>query len=80
MSSSLIESLLAAVEARPEDVPLRLHLAELLIAAGRGPEAVSQLATVLKQEPGHAEVRAAMLRALSPSTGSGTAAPQLAVF
>lgn len=67
MSSSLIESLLAAVEARPEDVPLRLHLAELLIAAGRGPEAVSQLATVLKQEPGHAEVRAAMLRALSPS-------------
>lgn len=70
MSSSLIESLLAAVEARPDDVPLRLHLAELLIAAGRGPEAVSQLATVLQQEPGHADAQAAMLRALGAPPAS----------
>jgi SpoVK/Ycf46/Vps4 family AAA+-type ATPase len=64
MSDSLIESMLAAVEASPDDLPLRRHLAELLIAAGRGPEAVSHLAVALAQEPAHAETRTLMARAL----------------
>ena len=47
MDSSLIDSLLAAVESRQDDVPLRLHLAELLMDADRRTEAVGHLAIVL---------------------------------
>jgi len=36
MTDPLIGSLLRAVEASPQDVPLRLHLAALLLDAGRG--------------------------------------------
>ena len=39
MTDPLIGSLLRAVEASPQDVPLRLHLAALLLDAGRGAEA-----------------------------------------
>ena len=53
MSAPLIESMIAAVEASPTDLPLRLHLAELLVTAGRGPEAVTHLAVALQQDPGH---------------------------
>ncbi len=64
MSASLIESLLAAVQDRPADVPLRLHLAELLIAAGRGPESIAHLATVLQQDPQNASAQGLMQTAL----------------
>jgi SpoVK/Ycf46/Vps4 family AAA+-type ATPase len=81
MSSPLIDSLLAAVEARPQDLPLRLHLAELLLRAGRQPEAVSHLAVVLQQEPGHPQARALMaqgLGAVTESTGAERAATESA--
>jgi SpoVK/Ycf46/Vps4 family AAA+-type ATPase len=69
MSASLIESLIAAVENSPQDLPLRRHLAELLIAAGRGPEAVTHLAVALQAEPADAATRALMARALgAPET------------
>ena len=68
MSDPLIESMIAAVHASPQDLPLRLHLAQLLIAAGRGPEAVSHLAVALQQDPGHAEARTLMTRALAAPT------------
>jgi SpoVK/Ycf46/Vps4 family AAA+-type ATPase len=64
MSSPLIDSLIAAVQASPQDLPLRLHLAELLIDAGRGPEAVTHLAVALQQDPAHADAQALMARAL----------------
>jgi thioredoxin-like negative regulator of GroEL len=48
---SLIESLQAAVAARPDDLPLRLHLAQLLLAAGRQADAVTQAAQVLARDP-----------------------------
>jgi len=35
VDDALITSLSAAVEAAPDDLPLRLHLAELLITAQR---------------------------------------------
>jgi len=69
VGSPLIDSLLAAVEARPQDVPLRLHLAELLVGAGRQDEAVTHLATVLQQEPGNAEAKALMKRAFGAQRG-----------
>jgi AAA+ superfamily predicted ATPase len=77
MSDALIESLTAAVAARPDDVALRLHLAELLIAAGRAEEAVAHAAQVLARDPANAAARRAMSSALpgsaaqpEPETGS----------
>jgi len=54
MSSSehLLASLRAAVAAAPDDVELRLHLADLLVAAGERGEAVREAAQVLVREPG----------------------------
>jgi thioredoxin-like negative regulator of GroEL len=43
---SLVASLRAAVESAPDDVPLRLHLAELLAAAGDRDGAVRHAAVV----------------------------------
>ncbi|NES14033.1 MULTISPECIES: hypothetical protein [Micromonospora] len=37
-SDPLIASLTAALDARPDDLPLRLHLAGLLLDGGRGAE------------------------------------------
>src|SRR3954469_8640136 len=71
MSDALIASLTAAVTARPDDVPLRLHLAGLLLDAGRQGEAVGQVAQALQQEPANADAQALMRRALG--AGSGTA-------
>ena len=51
MTSPLIDSLTAAVRAAPEDQPLRLHLAELLIAQGRSAEAVPHIDVVLASNP-----------------------------
>ncbi|XVU22237.1 AAA family ATPase [Actinoplanes sp. CA-054009] len=66
--SPLIDSLTAAVEARPDDLPLRLHLAELLVAAGRGGEAIGHAAQVLAREPGNATAQKLMGAALAPAS------------
>jgi len=60
----LIESLAAAVRAAPDDLPLRLHLAGLLVEAGRGPDAIAHVATVLAADPESAEARELMGRAM----------------
>ncbi len=69
--SPLIDSLTAAVEARPDDLTLRLHLAELLVGAGRGGEAIGHAAQVLAREPGNAAAQKLMTSAL----GGSPAAP-----
>ncbi|BEP14361.1 ATP-binding protein [Acidothermaceae bacterium B102] len=58
--SPLIVSLLAAVDAHPEDVPLRLHVAELLVAAGDASTALLQLSAVLSRDPGSERAMALM--------------------
>ncbi|WP_432559369.1 AAA family ATPase [Granulicoccus sp. GXG6511] len=68
MPNPLIESLLHAVEARPTDVPLRLHLAELLIQDGRGPEAVQHCAIALQHDPTSTQAHALMGRAFAQHT------------
>lgn len=45
----LIHSLRTAVAAAPDDVPLRLHLAQLLLEADRSDEAVAEAAVALQQ-------------------------------
>jgi SpoVK/Ycf46/Vps4 family AAA+-type ATPase len=67
VSEELIASLAAAVDRAPGDLALRLHLADLLVSAGRGDEAVSQLAAVLQQDPGSQAARQLMSRALAPA-------------
>ena len=51
---TVLDSLRKAVEAMPDDVPLRLHLATMLLQAGQRDEAVRQLGAVLQRDPGNA--------------------------
>lgn len=69
----VIASLQRAVDAAPQDIALRMHLAELLVGAGRGSEAVVHCATVLAAQPGHDGAQAFMRRALGgdPEVSSG---------
>ncbi len=83
--ADIIEALRRAVAATPDDLTLRLHLADQLVAAGRQPEAIVELAAVLAADPGNAAAKAAMQKALSVTsdTPSGPepepAAPRPAV-
>jgi AAA+ superfamily predicted ATPase len=66
----LLDSLRNAVAAMPDDVPLRLHLATMLLRAGQRDEAVRHLGSVLQREPGNAE---AMRLLTAPPAASGPA-------
>ena len=48
---SIISAIAAAVEASPDNVPLRLHLATLLLGADRPAEALEQCVVVLGHQP-----------------------------
>ena len=81
----LVRSLLAAVEAAPGDVPLRVHLAEQLLAAGQPAQALAQVGVVLAAEPGHPAALAALQAATAalagpaaPPAAAVPAAPQAA--
>jgi AAA+ superfamily predicted ATPase len=76
--SPLIESLRKAVDAAPQDVPLRLHLAGLLLDAGGSSEAISHLGVVLAADPTSAAALQLMQRAVgspSPSPAPGASTP-----
>ncbi|MFF8659151.1 ATP-binding protein [Streptomyces huasconensis] len=73
--SPLIRSLRTAVESAPTDVPLRLHLAGLLLEAGQADAAVAEVAVALQHAPGDGEARALMARAM----GAFVPAPASAV-
>ncbi|WP_424887556.1 ATP-binding protein [Streptomyces sp. XH2] len=73
--SPLLKSLRAAVDAAPDDVPLRLHLAQLLLEAGLVQDAISQVAAALQREPGNAEAQALIARAVAPPVTAPATAP-----
>ena len=75
MSDPLIDSLTRAVEAAPDDVRLRTHLAELLVKAGRNAEAVTHCAVALQHDPADEAARELMTRALSPRPAPQTDSP-----
>jgi len=52
---AVLDSLRKAVDAMPDDVPLRLHLATMLLRAGQHDEAIRQLGAVLQRDPGNAQ-------------------------
>jgi SpoVK/Ycf46/Vps4 family AAA+-type ATPase len=64
----LLDSLRNAVNAMPDDVPLRLHLVTMLLRAGQRDEAVRHLGAVLQRDPGNAE---AMRMLTSPAEVPG---------
>ena len=75
MTNPLIDSLVSIIEQRPEDHSLREHLAELLIAEGRGAEAVSHLGVVLAVDPNNERVAALMRSALGVPEAPASSAP-----
>jgi AAA+ superfamily predicted ATPase len=62
----VLESLRSAVQAMPDDVPLRVHLATMLMNAGLHDEAVRHVGAILQRDPGNAAALA-LLRAPGPS-------------
>jgi AAA+ superfamily predicted ATPase len=65
---AVLDSLRTAVNAMPDDVPLRLHLAALLLRAGHRDEAVRHLGAVLQRDPGNGDALAFLTQdqSLSP--------------
>ncbi|MEU8957870.1 ATP-binding protein [Streptomyces sp. NPDC048518] len=74
--SPLIRSLRAAVDAAPHDIPLRLHLAELLLDAGAQHAAIAEAAVALQHAPGDTGARALMTRAMGAVVPAGTKGSQ----
>jgi AAA+ superfamily predicted ATPase len=72
---TVLDSLRRAVEAMPDDMPLRLHLATMLLRAGQRDEAVRQLGAVLQRDPGNAQALG-LLRDLGGGPGPAEAAGQ----
>jgi AAA+ superfamily predicted ATPase len=75
-SQPVLDSLRKAVEAMPDDVPLRLHLASMLMAAGLRDEAVRNVGAILQRDPGNAAA-VALLQAPAqpPAAGPGAGEP-----
>src|SRR5271154_5696196 len=73
-SEPLLDSLRSAVTAMPDDVPLRLHLAALLLRRGQRDEAVRHLGAVLQRDPGNAEALAMLTGTPAPSGPAGSTA------
>jgi AAA+ superfamily predicted ATPase len=71
----ILDSLRAALSARPEDTALRLAVARRLLAAGDLPAAMAEAAAVLQQDPGCEEARDFMLSAVSAPRPAPVPAP-----
>jgi SpoVK/Ycf46/Vps4 family AAA+-type ATPase len=77
MSDALIDSLRRAVEAAPDDVALRVHLAGLLVEAGHVEEAVHHAAAALQRDPSDSGAQRVMARAMAtpPTAPADSRAP-----
>ncbi len=71
---TVLDSLRKAVEAMPDDVPLRLHLATMLLRAGQRDEAIRHLGAVLQRDPGNMEALG-LLRAPGPGPAESVSQP-----
>jgi SpoVK/Ycf46/Vps4 family AAA+-type ATPase len=76
VSDPLITSLEAAVAAAPDDVPLRVHLASLLAAAGRDTDAIRHAAAALERDPSCEEALALIRGEPQPADAPARAAAQ----
>jgi AAA+ superfamily predicted ATPase len=74
---TVLASLRKAVEAMPDDVPLRVHLAALLLRAGQRDEAIRHVGAVLQRDPGNTEALALLQQPSAPDTGAGVPGPAM---
>jgi len=65
VNDDVIASLERALTITPQDVTLRIHLAELLLESGRRSDVVPHAARILEQDPASAAGRTLMYQALS---------------
>jgi AAA+ superfamily predicted ATPase len=72
---TVLDSLRRAVEAMPDDVPLRLHLATLLMRAGQRDEAIRQVGAVLQRDPGNAAALGLLREGPGPAEAAGQPPP-----
>jgi SpoVK/Ycf46/Vps4 family AAA+-type ATPase len=73
-SETLLASLRAAVEAAPEDLALRMHLAEMLAAENNRAEAIQHAALVLQRDPHNASAVTLIAANGTPPAPSASAA------
>jgi AAA+ superfamily predicted ATPase len=73
LDPKLVASLRKAVEAMPDDVELRLHLARLLIAAGQRDEGIREVGVVLQADPTNAHALA-LITGTQPAGNHGAPA------
>jgi AAA+ superfamily predicted ATPase len=66
---TVLDSLRKAVEAMPDDVPLRIHLATLLLRAGQRDEGIRHLGAVLQRDPGNAQALGLLQQPEQPRPG-----------
>ncbi|MCW0213527.1 MAG: AAA family ATPase [Pseudonocardia sp.] len=71
----LLTSLLSAVSAAPDDVPLRLHVAGLLTGAGRHAEALAHTSHALGLAPGDRAALGLLQRISTAMSGTGPGGP-----
>jgi len=72
---TVLDSLRKAIDAMPDDVPLRLHLATLLLGAGQRDEAVRHLGAVLQRDPGNAQAMSLLTDPGRPPARAEAAGP-----
>jgi AAA+ superfamily predicted ATPase len=75
---TVLDSLRKAVDAMPDDVPLRLHLATLLFQAGEQDEAVRHVGAVLQREPGNSAALSLLREPVMPAPPPPPPLPPLA--
>ena len=71
---TLLESLRKAVDAMPDDVALRVHLATLLLEAGRRDEGIREVGAILQRDPANSAAMALITggSAADPERGQGS--------
>ncbi len=75
MSLEAIAALRRAVESMPNDVALRLHLAQLEMNSGQNAEAVTTLAKILELDPQHSTARELLADAVAAMTPAAPSPP-----
>ncbi|HJY96533.1 MAG TPA: tetratricopeptide repeat protein, partial [Streptosporangiaceae bacterium] len=68
---TVLESLRKAVDAMPDDVPLRVHLATLLLRAGQRDEAIRHVGAVLQRDPGNTAALDLLREGPAPAEAAG---------
>ena len=68
---TVLDSLRRAVDAMPDDVPLRVHLATLLLRAGQRDEAIRHVGAVLQRDPGNTAALDLLREGPAPAEAAG---------